>query len=70
MGYKVIGETEQLFKGYSKIKGLEGPFLKGCNTILYYDSSEGKYWNPKNDFYMTDEEMSYLDKELLRMLAR
>ncbi len=70
MGYKVLGNTEELFQGYTRRKGLEGPFLKGCNTILYYDPREGKYWNPRNDFYMTDEEMSYLDKELLKMLSR
>ena len=70
MGYRVLGSTEQIFQGYGKIKGLDGPILKGCNRIVYYDSKEGKYWDPKTDFYLTQEEVNYLDNELVRMLAR
>lgn len=70
MGYKVLGETEVLFQGYSKRKGLEGPMLKGANRVVYYDPREGKYWDPKTDFYLTQEEVNYLDNELMRMLAR
>jgi hypothetical protein len=70
MGYKVLGETEILFQGYTKRQGLEGPFLKGCNRVVYYDAQEGKYWDPKTDFYLTNEEVAYLDNELVRMLAR
>lgn len=70
MGYKVLGNTEELFQGYSKIRGLEGPFLKGCNTILYYDPREGKYWDPRTDFYLSNDEVEYLDNQLLKMLSR
>lgn len=70
MGYKVLGNTEELFQGYTKRKGLEGPFLKGANRIVYYDPKEGKYWCPRTDFYLTDEEVEYLHQELCRMLAR
>lgn len=70
MAYRVLGETEVLFQGYSKRKGLEGPFLKGCNRVVYYDPCEGKYWDPKTDFYLSQEEVDYLDQELVRMLAR
>lgn len=70
MTYRVLGETETLFKGYSKIKGLEGPFLKGASRVVYYDAREGKYWDPRNDFYLSQEEVNYLDEELVRMLAR
>lgn len=70
MGYKVLGETEVLFQGYTKRKGLEGPMLKGCNRVVYYDPREGKYWDPRNDFYLTQEELNYLDNELMRMLSR
>ena len=70
MGYKVLGETETLFQGYTKLKGLEGPFLKGCNRVVYYDAHEGKYWDPKTDFYLTQEEVDYLDNQLIKMLAR
>ena len=70
MGYKVLGETEVLFQGYSKRKGLEGPMLKGANRVVYYDPREGKYWDPRTDFYLTQEEVNYLDNELMRMMSR
>lgn len=70
MGYKVLGKTEELFQCYTKIRGLEGPFLKGANRVVYYDAQEGKYWDPKTDFYLSNEEVDYLDQELVRMLAK
>ena len=69
MGYKVLGRTEQLFQGYTARKGLEGPFLKGGNRVVYYDPKAGRYWDPKTDFYLTDEEVQYLDNQLMRMMA-
>ena len=70
MGYKVLGNTEELFQGYTKRKGLEGPFIKGANRVVYYDPKEGQYWDPKSDFYLSQEEVDLLDQELMRMLAR
>jgi hypothetical protein len=70
VGYKVLGNTEQLFQGYTKRPGLEGPFLRGCSRIVYYDPKEGKYWDPKTDFYLTDDEIRQLDEELARMMSR
>ena len=70
MGYKVLGKTEDLFRGYGPLKGLEGPFIKGANRIVYYDPKEGKYWDPSTDFYLEQEEVDLLDQELMRMLAR
>jgi len=69
MGYKVMGATEHVMQGYTKRKGLEGPFLKGGFRVVYYDPRAGRYWDPKTDFYLTDEEVSYLDQELVRLLA-
>ena len=70
MGYKVLRDTETLFQGYSKRKGLEGPFLKGACRVVYYDAQAGKYWDPKTDFYLSDDEVQYLDNQLLKMMAR
>jgi hypothetical protein len=70
MGYRVLGNTEDLFRGYEPRKGLEGPFIKGANRIVYYDPKEGQYWDPKTDFYLSTEEVEYLDRELMKMLAR
>ena len=55
MGYKVLGRTEDLLKGYEPRKGLEGPFNFN-GLVLYYDPKEGKYWDPRTDFYMSYDE--------------
>jgi hypothetical protein len=59
MTYKVLGKTEDLFKGYSTIKGLEGPFLIN-GRVLYYDVKEGKYWDRNTDFYLSHDEFESL----------
>lgn len=55
MGYKVLGKTEDLLQGYGPRKGLEGPFNFN-GRILYYDPKEGKYWDPRSDFYVGHDE--------------
>ena len=55
MGYKVLGKTENIMQGYEKRKGLEGPFNFG-GRIVYYDPKEGKYWDPRTDFFLSHEE--------------
>jgi hypothetical protein len=55
MGYKVLGKTEDILQGYEPRKGLEGPFNFG-GRIVYYDPKEGKYWDPRTDFYLSHEE--------------
>ncbi len=55
MGFKVLGFTEDLLQGYKERKGLEGPFNFG-GRVLYYDNKEGKYWDPKTDFYVDYDE--------------
>jgi hypothetical protein len=52
MGYKVLGNTEDVMQGYTARKGLDGP-LNFNGWILYYDVKEGKYWDPKTDFYVS-----------------
>ena len=57
MGYKVLGKTEDVMQGYLPMDflGLEGPFnFKG--RIVYYDPKEGKYWDPKTDFFLSYDE--------------
>ena len=55
MGYKVLGKTEDLYQGYGPRKGLEGPFSFG-GRVVYYDPKEGRYWDPRTDFYLSNEE--------------
>lgn len=55
MGYKVLGLLEDVMQGYKPIKGLEGP-MNFNGRVLYYDPKEGKYWDPKTDFYVPHDE--------------
>jgi len=42
---------------YGPRKGLEGPF-SFSGRVLYYDNKEGQYYDPRSDFYVSDEEMN------------
>jgi hypothetical protein len=55
MSYRVLGKTEDIMQGYQSRKGLEGPFYFN-GRILYYDPNEGKYWDPRTDFYVSHSE--------------
>jgi hypothetical protein len=55
MGYRVLGKTEDIMQGFQSRKGLEGPFYFN-GRILYYDPKEGKYWDPRTDFYVPHSE--------------
>jgi hypothetical protein len=68
VGYRVLGKTEDVFKGYGPRKGLEGPFVYANGQILYYDSREGQYWDPKTDFYMSNEDMDILNCQMFDKL--
>jgi hypothetical protein len=70
MAYKVLGKTEDLMQGYGPRKGLEGPFVFANGRVLYYDVREGAYYDPKTDFYVERDEVSYLHNELMRMLDK
>lgn len=67
MGYKVLGNFQDVMQGYGPRKGLEGPY-NFSGRVLYYDVKEGRYWDPRTDFYVEHEEMGYLHNELLRQL--
>jgi hypothetical protein len=64
VGYRVLGKTEDVFKGYEARKGLEGPFVYPNGQILYYDPREGQYWDPKTDFFMSNEDMDNLNRQV------
>jgi hypothetical protein len=70
MGYRVLGNTQQLFQGYGPRRGLEGPFVYANGRILYYDASAGQYWDPKTDFYVSQQEVDELQNDLMKVLTR
>lgn len=59
MGWRVIGPMDQRWQPR---QGLEGPFQYANGRVLYYDPKEGRYWDPKTDFYLDHEEMATLER--------
>ncbi len=55
MGYRVLGLTAELLRGYEPRVGLEGPFHFN-GRIVYYDPKEGKYWDPTTDIFLSHDE--------------
>jgi hypothetical protein len=55
MGYKVLNNVDNMRDNYGPRKGLEGPY-NFDGRVLYYDPKEGKYWDPRTDFYVSHEE--------------
>jgi len=55
MGYRVLNTVDNMRDNYGPRKGLEGPF-NFSGRVLYYDPKEGKYWDPRTDFYVSHEE--------------
>lgn len=67
MGYRVMPNWGREWKPR---RGLEGPFVYVNGRILYYDPKEGKYWDPKTDFYVSQEEMDALHQMTVDFLAK
>ena len=55
MGYKVLNTVDMMRENYGPRAGLEGPFNFN-GRVLYYDTKEGAYYDPKTDFYVPYEE--------------
>lgn len=56
-------------QGYGPRKGLEGPF-NFLGRALYYDAKEGKYYDPRTDFYVEQDEMDTLNRNLANLLQK
>jgi hypothetical protein len=69
MGYRVLDTVDYMRDKYGPRKGLEGPF-NFSGRVLYYDPKEGSYYDPTTDFYVSRDEMDFLNNELMRKLER
>ena len=67
MGYKVLTVIDNMRDNYGPRKGLEGPF-SFSGRVLYYDNKEGAYWDPRSDFYISNEEMAVINNSLINLL--
>jgi hypothetical protein len=68
MGYRVLGRTENVYQGYGPRRGLEGPFVYN-GRVLYYDAKEGKYWDPRTDFFVDYDEWESIMNSVVSTLA-
>ena len=69
MGYRTLGRTEDVLKGYTQRKGLEGPYAYPNGRVLYYDPKAGQYWDPQTDFYVAHDEMDQLRSDMMRFVS-
>ena len=42
------------------LDGLEGPFMYRGGRVLYYDTTEGRYYDRRTDMYLSSDEMDAL----------
>jgi hypothetical protein len=62
-GYTVLPQmSDEDQARYQERDGLEGPFRARSGKVYYYDPSEGKYYDPDTDFYISDEEFMKHDQ--------
>lgn len=60
MGYRVVDTQDVMRDRYGPRKGLEGPF-NFSGRVLYYDNTEGQYYDPSTDFYVEQAEMDEIN---------
>lgn len=64
MGYKVLHTFDNMRDNYGPRKDLEGPF-NFSGRVLYYDNKEGAYWDPRTDFYVSQDEMDEINQRFM-----
>ena len=69
MGYRVVDTIDIMRDKYGPRKGLEGPF-NFSGRVLYYDNKEGKYYDPRSDFYVEQEEMDTINTQFFEIFKK
>ena len=70
MGYKIVADKFQMDEmrtKYGPRQGLEGPF-NFSGRVLYYDNTEGLYYDPRTDFYVDQSEMDMIHSRIYDIL--
>lgn len=60
MAYRILDTVDRMRDKYGPRKGLEGPFHYPNGRVLYYDTKEGRYYDPTTDFYVEYDEVKDL----------
>jgi hypothetical protein len=50
--------------------GLEGPFHYPSGAVLYYDPTAGEYYDPRTDFYVSNEDVVALKQQIIDRLTQ
>lgn len=66
MSYTVFKHNKE----YGPRQGLEGPFHYPNGRVAYYDPREGKYWDPRTDFYLEESEIADLQDLIVDLLRQ
>ena len=51
-------------------KGLEGPFHYPSGAVLYYDPKVGEYYDPRTDWYVSNEDVALLQQQIFDRLTQ
>ena len=51
-------------------KGLEGPFHYPIGAVLYYDPKAGEYYDPRTDWYVSNEDVAVLQQQIFDRLTQ
>jgi len=54
---------------YGARPGLEGPFHYPNGRVAYYDPQAGRYWDPRTDFYLEDDEVNQLQMQIFERIS-
>ena len=55
---------------FSPRAGLEGPFHYPSGAVLYYDIQAGEYYDPRTDFYVSNEDVVVLKQQIVDRLTQ
>jgi hypothetical protein len=69
MGYCVVDTQDVMRNKYSARKGLEGPF-NFSGRVLYYDNTQGQYYDPATDFYVEQAEMDEINTRFFEQFKK
>ena len=65
MSYTVFQHNQ----AYGPRRGLEGPFHYPSGAVLYYDPTEGKYYDPRTDFYVENQDVARLQQQIFDAIS-
>jgi len=65
MAYTVFKHNQE----FGPRKGLEGPFHYPNGRVAYYDAMAGRYWDPRTDFYLDNDEAESLQQQIFDRIS-